>query len=64
LELGIKHVCSELNLPFDSSQIPRFKTDIRQNTHRYQEYYDETTRRIVEEKYAWELDTLGYSFED
>lgn len=29
----------------------------------YQQYYDDTSRKVVEETYAWELEKFGYSFD-
>lgn len=59
---GIRHVCEHLSIPFEPEIIPRFKTGLRIGKPSTREYYDGETRKIVEEKYQWELERFGYTF--
>ncbi len=56
----IKHVCDRLSIPFDPSRIPEFKKGVRKHIIPIQDFYDNETRQIVEEKYAWEIEKFGY----
>ncbi len=60
LHQGIKHVCQHLSIPFELTRLPEFKRGYRHYRLRIQDYYDNQTRQIVEEKYAWELERFGY----
>jgi len=61
LHNGIKHVCNHLSIPFEASRIPEFKKGIRHHRINIQDYYDNKTKQIVKEKYAWELERFGYN---
>jgi Sulfotransferase family len=61
LQGGIKHVCSILDIPFESEKIPKLKSGIRQNEIPLHEYYDPATVEIVSRLYKFEVETFGYS---
>ena len=61
LENGIKHVCDKLEVDFESENIPRLKSGIRNKQLSVNEFYDSETVDIVSELYAFELDYFGYA---
>ncbi|HWO40244.1 MAG TPA: sulfotransferase family 2 domain-containing protein [Candidatus Eisenbacteria bacterium] len=61
LAAGVKHVCSELDIPFEPRKIPRLKTGIRRTEIPLRDYYDAATIAIVKRIYKFELETFGYS---
>ena len=62
LHQGISHVCNQLSIPFDSSQLPEFKKGRRDNKTPVEDYYDRETEMIVRKLYAWEIKRFGYDF--
>lgn len=62
LHEGIAHVCRRLSVPFLPSSIPTFKKGIRSNKYSINDYYDNETIQVVQEKYAWEIQRFGYHF--
>ena len=61
LENGIKHVCDKLGVPFETENIPRLKSGMRNNQLSLNEFYDSETINIVNELYAFELEYFGYT---
>jgi len=61
LQNGIEHVCSRLEIPFESHKIPKLKSGIRQNEIPLHEYYDAATIKTVRRLYKFEIETFGYS---
>lgn len=62
LNEGIESVCDYLDIPFEPSLVPEFKKGDRHYEIKTSDYYDEYTKSIVENVYAWELKRFGYSF--
>lgn len=58
---GIQHVCERVSISFDPSMVPTFKKGARPRDIKTRDFYDQETRQIVEELYAWELQRFGYS---
>lgn len=56
LENGIKHVCDEVDVEFLPGLILRLKSGIRDCSVPIKDFYDQETRKIVEEKYKFELE--------
>lgn len=61
LNQGIQEVCNQLSLPFTPSRVPEFKKGLRGNKFKISDYYDDETRQIVENNYAWEIENFGYA---
>lgn len=60
LQEGIEEVCNRLSISYDPSSIPEFKKGIRSHEFTISEFYDEKTARMVEDKYAWEMERFAY----
>jgi len=63
LHEDIRHVCRQLQIPYDSARLPEFKKGGRKRTA-LRDYYDEECVEIVKSKYAWELKAFNYSLDD
>ena len=61
LEVGIKHVCDKLGIPFESENIPLLKSGIRNKQFTINEFYDPETIHIVNKLYEFELKYFGYA---
>lgn len=61
LEEGIRHVCKTLQIPYEPSRIPNFKSGIRPAKCPLRGYYDSKTIEIVASKYEFEIKTFKYS---
>ena len=61
LENGIKYVCDKLDVAFEPENIPRLKSDIRNNEFSINEYYDQETINVVNGLYEFELNYFGYT---
>lgn len=57
---GIQEVCEHLDLPYCPEKIPEFKKGQRPTQFKIQEMYDEKSKEVVEKRYQWEFDNLGY----
>ncbi len=55
-------VCDRLEIPFRPEQLPVLKAGFRRREVALPAFYDDRTRRIVERKYAFELDRFDYRF--
>ena len=60
LHNDLRQVCDHLSIPFDLSRLPKFKMGHRKAIP-LEDYYDDKTLKIVQEKYAWELHRFNYS---
>ena len=58
----LAEVFARLGVPFDGSLGVRAKSEHRTDRRPYQEVFNETQRRIVEEAFAKEIDLHGYRF--
>ena len=61
LEVGIKHVCDKLGIPFEPENIPLLKSGIRNKQFTINEFYDPETIQIVNKLYEFELKYFGYA---
>jgi hypothetical protein len=57
LEEDVKKVCEELDLPFK-----RLPHKNKSNRKHYKKYYDDNTKKIIEDIYKEEIQLLGYEF--
>jgi hypothetical protein len=64
LHEDMKHVCDRLSIPFEPSNIPEFKKGVRKHIIPIKDFYDEATIKIVQEKYAWDINKFGYKIPD
>lgn len=62
LEAGIARICRRLDLPWAPSLLPTFKGAKRRETTTVDRLYTPASRRVVERKYAYELDRFQYTF--
>lgn len=60
LQEGIREVCHRLAIPYEAGRIPEFKTGLRDKSIPVRDYYEESTQRLIEAQYAWELREFGY----
>ncbi|MBG88450.1 MAG: hypothetical protein CMO80_16330 [Verrucomicrobiales bacterium] len=60
LEEDLARVCAKLDIPFDVSSVPRYKTHQRKHQIPIREYYDAETEKRVRELYAWEFERFKY----
>ncbi|MCW8970056.1 MAG: GSCFA domain-containing protein [Rhodospirillales bacterium] len=61
---GIKEVCDKVGTTFDIANLGHYKSAERGKKAHYSEYYDEESRALVEEAYAWEFEHFDYGFEE
>ena len=61
LYLDFQKICKELNIPIGSKLPHAHKTD---SSKHYTEYYNNTTRDIVQEKYCKDIEYFNYTFDD
>ena len=59
-ELG--EVLGKLGVPFEGTLNCNAKAEYRTDRRPYREVYTEEQRRVIEEEYAWEIQTHGYRF--
>jgi hypothetical protein len=62
LEEGLRHVCDAVDVPFDMSLLPNFKSGVRPKVVPFSAYYDSETRAMVAERCKFELEFFGYTF--
>lgn len=61
LKEDLEKVCNILNIKFDYSLLPKFKTQFRKDND-YRKYYTEETKKIVYEKHIKEFKMFNYKF--
>ena len=61
LKEDLEKVCNNLNIKFDYSLLPKFKTQFRKDND-YKKYYTEETKKIVYEKHIKEFKMFNYKF--
>ena len=62
LATDIEQLCGKLRLPYDPSWLPRFKSGNRPPHGITRDLYNERSRKIVADAFAFELEHFGYSF--
>jgi hypothetical protein len=62
LELDIERVCEKLGLPFEVEYLPRFKSHNRNQNQTVEALYTDVTKKLVEDKFAFELEYFNYVF--
>jgi len=63
LESDFKKICRKLEIPF-TGNLTREKSDFRQDQGHYFSYYDSETKKKIEQEFAREIKTFGYTFEN
>lgn len=58
----LRSVFGQLGVPFDGSLNVFAKSEYRSDRRPYQEVYTDEQRRLVEQAFAWEIQTHGYRF--
>ena len=56
----MREVCDKLDIEYDQTQLPEYKSEWRDRSVSIAELYDAETRRIVEVRHAKELEDFGY----
>lgn len=59
----INHVCNVLQIEKSTEKLGFYKNNHRARKEHYSGYYDEATKKAVEEVCVWELNQFGYVFE-
>lgn len=62
LHADLARVCARLDLPWEPERLPSFKAGIRPPEAVAARLYNEASREIVREAYAFELREFGYGF--
>ena len=60
LAAGVKHVCEDVDVPFEPENMPTLKSGSRDKKVPVKDFYDEETEEAVKELYAFELKHFGY----
>lgn len=61
LEKDLETVCKKLNIEYDISRLPSFKSNIRKDKE-YRKYYNEELKQIIYENHKAEFELHGYQF--
>ena len=61
LHEDLEKVCKKLNIEYDISKLPKFKSDYRKDND-YKKYYNEELKQIVYDKHKKEFELFGYKF--
>lgn len=62
LQKDTQRICNTLQLPVDEVDLPRLKSGIRKPMYDTVDYYNATSRRLIEEKFRPEIEAFGYTF--
>lgn len=57
----LKAVCLLLNIPYEPTRLPNFKSGIRPSESNINEYYDNATCSVINRIYAFEFDYFNYT---
>ena len=61
LHSGLAGVCKDLGLPWDASQLGRYKAGTRVRDEPFVQYYDRVATDLVHELFRWELEYFEYA---
>lgn len=61
LNEDLEKVCKKLNIEYDISKLPKFKSNYRKDND-YKEYYNEELKKIVYDKHKEEFELFGYKY--
>lgn len=61
LHEDLKKICKKLNIEYDISKLPRFKSNFRKDSD-YKIYYNKELKQIVYNKHKKEFDLFGYKY--
>ena len=62
LEEDYKKLCNQLGIPH--KKLPRLKTKTRKDKSHYSRFYNEKTKKIVEDMFKNQIEYFGYCFEE
>lgn len=62
LQEDTRRISQKLQLPVDEVDLPRLKSGIRKQKYDTVDYYNEESRRVVEEVFRPEIEAFGYTF--
>jgi len=62
LQEDLEKVCKQLNIEYDLSKLPEFKSDYRKDNDDYKQYYNEELKKIVYDRHKEEFELFGYKF--
>lgn len=62
LAADLERICAKLRVPWNPEALPQLKTGIRPKVAIAQALYTDTSRRLVEAAYEFELNYFGYQF--
>ena len=57
------NVCHKLGIPYEENLIPKAKTEFRNRSKHYSSYYNEKTKKMIENECAEDIKYFGYKFE-
>lgn len=60
LQEDVQEVCNRLGIETTNAPLPRMKVGIRSKNHKTSDYYDAASIRLVEQRYAFEIERFGY----
>ena len=64
LHEDIVELCKILNITnYDIKDLPNFKSEVRDKSKHYSQFYDDETKKLVYEKCKEEFELFGYKFE-
>lgn len=62
LQEDTRRICRTLQLPVNEIDLPRLKSGVRKRAYDTVDYYNATSRRIVEDAFRPEIEAFGYTF--
>lgn len=62
LATDLERACARLPIPWNPSSLPAFKAGIRPKNAKVNNLYTDTSRKIIETVFSFELDYFKYSF--
>jgi hypothetical protein len=62
LNEDLNNLVSKLNLPTNNRELKHYKKSLIREGKNYTEYYNTTTKKIVEDKFKFYLDMFNYNF--
>jgi hypothetical protein len=59
----LKKVCKIIGIPFQSEKLGHFKGGVRHRNEHHALYFDQETKEVVEDAFAWEIKHFAYSLD-
>lgn len=64
LENDLINLCNKLNLPESNRRLSHYKQSSERKDIHYSSFYDDSSRKIVEDEFSFYLDRFDYKFEN